>query len=565
MFTEINKFFISDITPNHTVFYRGGDKVSFREFSDDVARMANVFARTNAKTVILFIPENIYLFHVAFMGLMQAGKDVILPAMLTEQNVNTLRAETDTIVTDQKFDFPGFTFVDIHQDFGKVWNFCDMDDRLIYFFTSGSTGTPKKIRKTFHNLAAEVALHNKKQSGLFNMAPVMIASIAPYHMYGLLWRFLIPLAGGIAIDTDMIFTPEELQSAQNKFGKILFATTPSFLDGITKYQNQYDFKDNCVGIFSSGSLLNTQTSEKTYKIFGVSPFEVFGSTETGGVAFRQQKDGATWTVFDGVKIGTDENNCITADSEFCCVRPFQMSDVIEMQNDRQFLLKARADRTVKIAEERISLPEYENKLCSHKFVDTCYATTTNQNERIVIGCVLTLTDEGKDFIISHGRHEFITDIKNWLSAYFPNVALPRKLRIVNKIPMNTQGKILKSEIAEILRSTVAEPIVKNLVKTDHSLSAEFVFLCDSAYFKGHFINCPVLPGVIQLHFVIKFIQMFFHKNIKSYDIIKLKFTNLILPDTLVHFNIDKLNDNEFSFCYENGDIKYSAGKIVTKE
>ena len=565
MFAEINKFFISNINQNHTVFYRGDDKISFGEFSGDVARMANVFSRVSAKTVVLFIPTDIYLFHVAFMGLMQAGKDVILPAMLTEQNIDVLRNETNTIVTDQKFNFPDFTFVDIHQDFGNDWKFCDTDDRLIYFFTSGSTCAPKKIRKTFHNLAAEVSMHNKMQGDLFNKSPVMIASIAPYHMYGLLWRFLIPMSAGITIDTDMIFTPEELQTAQHKFNKVLFATTPSFLDGITKYQNQYEFPNNCIGIFSSGSLLNTETSTKTYEIFGVSPFEVFGSTETGGVAFRQQKNGPSWTIFDDVQVGLDENNCIIADSAFCCTRPFQMSDIVEMQNDTQFLLKTRADRIIKIAEERISLPEYEQKLSGHEFVDNCYVTGVNQNGRIVIGCVLTLTDTGKDFVITHGRQKFVQNIKNYLSAYFPNVTLPRKIRIINKIPMNTQGKILKYDIIEILRSNVAEPIIKNLTNTGNLLSADFVFLGDSSYFKGHFENCPILPGVMQLHFVIKFIQMFFHKNVNVYDIVKLKFTNLILPDSLVHFELNKLSDDEFSFCYEKGSVKYSAGKIVVKE
>ena len=168
MFVAANRFFTDNIDPTRTVFCRGGDAVSFREFSSDVARMANVFARTNAKAVILFIPDDIYLFYVAFMGLMQAGKDVVLPAMMTEQNIDTLRGLTDTIVTDQQFDFSGFTFVDIHGDFGKTWNFCDMDDRHIYFFTSGSTGTPKKICKTFHNLAAEVAMHNKMQHDKFD-------------------------------------------------------------------------------------------------------------------------------------------------------------------------------------------------------------------------------------------------------------------------------------------------------------------------------------------------------------------------------------------------------------
>lgn len=565
MFTEINKFFVGDVAPTHTVFYRGDAKVSCAEYSDDVARMANIFARVDAKTLILFIPTNIYLFHVAFMAIMQAGKDVILPAMMTEQNIDVLRTESNTVVTDQHFDFAGFNFVDVHQDFGNKWDFCDIDDRLIYFFTSGSTGTPKKICKTFHNLAAEASMHNAMQRDIFNTNSVMIASIAPYHMYGLLWRFLIPMAGGIPIDTDMIFTPEELQTAQRKFDKVLFATTPSFLDGITKYQNQYEFSNNCVGIFSSGSLLNPETSKRTYELFGVSPFEVFGSTETGGVAFRQQKDGPQWTVFDDVKIGLDENNCIIADSEFCCARPFHMSDMVDIRGARQFILKGRADRIVKIAEERISLPEYEEKLASHRLVENAYVTPVNQNGRGVIGCVLTLTDTGKDFITTHGRHEFISNIKNYLAAYFPNVALPRKVRIVNKMPMNTQGKILKSEIVEILRSSVAEPIAKNLINNDTLLSADLVFLGDSAYFKGHFEKYPILPGVIQLHFAIKFIQLFFHKNVKVYDVIKLKFTNLILPNTMVHFEIQKLNNDEFAFCYENGDTKYSSGKIVIKE
>ena len=565
MFTQINKFFISDIEPTRHVFYCSDTQVSFGEYSKHVARMANIFARINTDTVILFVPDDNYLFFVYFMALMQAGKDVVLPAMLTEQNINTLRETTETIITNQKFDFPGFTFIDTNQDYGEDWNFCDMDNRSLYFFTSGSTGTPKKIHKTFHNLSAEVAQHNKMLKESFDMSPVMIASVAPYHMYGLLWRFLIPLAGGITVDTDMIFTPEELQHAGQKYSKILFATTPSFMDGITKYKNQYEFNNNCVGIFSSGSLLNSTTSATMLEIFGVSPFEIFGSTETGGIAFRQQKNGLMWTVFDDVKISADENNCIIADSEFCCVRPYQMSDVIEMQNDRQFLLRGRADRIVKIAEERISLPEYEDKLKSHIFVDNCYVTTVDQNGRTVIGCVITLTDDGKNFIISHGRHDFITDIKNLLASYFPTVALPRKVRIVNTIPMNTQGKILKSEINEILHSTVAEPIIKNLTKTENAISGDLIFMGDSAYFHGHFENYPVLPGVIQLHFVTKFINLFFHKNFKVYDIVKLKFSSLILPGTLVHFELNKLNDNEFDFRYENPDCKYSAGKIVIKE
>ena len=565
MLSEINKFFISDIPHNRPLFYRNNRTVCFDEFKMDVARYSNVFSRMNTHDVILFVQDDIYLFFVCFMALMQAGKDVILPAMLNEQNARPLCDITNTIVTNQTIALHGFNFVDLSQDFGTNWDFRDMDARTLYFFTSGSTGTPKKITKTFHNLAAEVALHNKMQQNLFKLNPVMTASVVPYHMYGLLWRFLIPLVGGIIIDTDMIFTPEELQSAQNKFDKILFATTPSFLDSITKYKNQYQFADNCIGIFSSGSLLGAKTSKMAFDKFGVSPFEIFGSTETGGVAFRQQSGGDVWTIFDGVKTHTDDNGCIVADSDFCCVRPYPMSDVVEMQNEHQFLLKGRADRIVKIAEERISLPEYESKLNTHRFIEQSYVTSVQQNGRDIIGCVIVLNDDGKNFIISQGRRALVNDIKTCLAPWFPNVALPRKIRIVNEMPLNPQGKILKSEIINLLQSDMSEPVMQNLIKTDKDLSCNLTFLKDSAYFKGHFEECPILPGVIQLYFVVKFIQQFFHITLNKYDIMKLKFSNLVLPDTLVHFELHKLSDTEFSFSYENGDIKYSAGKIIIKE
>ena len=64
--TPINKIFISDINPTRTAFYCGDKTVSFGEFSHDVAHMANIFARIKSDTVILFIPDDIYLFFVYF-------------------------------------------------------------------------------------------------------------------------------------------------------------------------------------------------------------------------------------------------------------------------------------------------------------------------------------------------------------------------------------------------------------------------------------------------------------------------------------------------------------------
>ncbi|MBR0212701.1 MAG: acyl-CoA synthetase, partial [Alphaproteobacteria bacterium] len=538
--------------------------VRFGSYMQDVAKYANHFSKIPESQVVIYIPENLYLFYVCFMAALQAGKDIILPALLTEQNAKPLLDATRFLITDKFSSFDGFNIVNLDCEDNANWQFCDMNERILYFFTSGSTGTPKRIKKQFKMLAAEVAFHGNAQKHLIEQNPVVIASVAPYHMYGLLWRFLFPLANGIASDLDIIFTPEELQNKQSLYAKVLFATTPSFLDGITRYQNQYSFKNNCVGIYSSGSLLQTKTSMDAYQMFGVSPFEIFGSTETGGVAGRQQKDGPEWTIFPPVTVSLTENSELLIESDFSCSNPYLMSDIVQKTSDNTFLLKGRGDRMVKIAEERVSLPEMEEKLCEYKYIDKSYVNAVNSKDRNIVCAVITLNDDGKNYIIEKGRHQFIKELKQFLINYFPNVVLPRKIRIVNTIPVNTQGKYIKSDIAAMFESSVAEPIMQNITKTDTEFIADLTFLKDSSYFNGHFPEHPILPGVIQMHFVLCFIKQYFNKEANDYHILKLKFSNLILPDTPVHFELKRDTENEFAFNYSDGNKKYSCGKIVIK-
>ena len=49
-------------------------------------------------------------------------------------------------------------------------------------------------------------------------------------------------------------------------------------------------------IFSSGGPLLPESSQQAHALLGQSPTEVYGSSETGGVAWRQRaRDGDAWT------------------------------------------------------------------------------------------------------------------------------------------------------------------------------------------------------------------------------------------------------------------------------
>jgi len=564
MFTPINRLFVENQEQDRIIFFKKEKPVSFSTYMHDVACYANQFSQIQNNSVIIYIPDNLYLFYVCFMAALQAGKDIILPALLTEQNSKSLLEMTRFLITDKFDSFSDFDVINLECYDNSNWQFHDVNDRFLYFFTSGSTGTPKRIKKQFKMLAAEVDFHSQNQKHLINQKPVMISSVAPYHMYGLLWRFFFSLANGITSDLDIIFTPEELQHKQSIYDNVLFATTPSFLDGITRYQNQYTFKNNCIGIYSSGSLLDKQTSDNAYKMFGVSPFEIFGSTETGGVASRQQINGQEWTIFTPVNVTLTEKHELLINSDFSCANPYLMSDIVEKTGENTFLLKGRGDRMVKIAEERVSLPEMEEKLREYKYIEKSYVTTLNSKERTVICAMLTLNGSGKEYIINNGRHQFILELKQYLLNYFPNVVLPRKIRIVNDIPVNIQGKYIKNDITSMFESNIPEPIMQNIIKTDSRFCADLTFLKDSSYFNGHFPEHPILPGVMQIYFVMQFIKQYFNMTANDYHILKLKFSNLILPNTPVRFELNRDSQNEFTFDYFYNDKKYSKGKIVIK-
>ena len=81
----------------------------------------------------------------------------------------------------------------------------------LVFGTSGSTGQSKRIVKTFESLARETAMHRDfYMSGplagpISRGEVVFIATIDPAHMYGTLWRTMLPAALPLPGPTAMPF------------------------------------------------------------------------------------------------------------------------------------------------------------------------------------------------------------------------------------------------------------------------------------------------------------------------------------------------------------------------
>ena len=432
----------------------------------------------------------------------------------------------------------------------------------VSFHTSGSTATPKTIVKTFASLAKEVAFHRARLADVLARKPVFLSTIEPHHMYGRLWRVMLPQASGCAVDPEVILTPESLLEKMRAAECVFLVTTPSFLARFAEYADQYDVPQNVVELTTSGALLTADVAAAARRVFGRAPLEIFGSTETGGVAWRRQETGdEAWTVFDPVKAWPDESGRLTVASPFSCARRFTLGDgVLFESGGRRFKLLGRTDRMVKIAEQRVSLPEMEATMCLLPDVAEAALGVVEGAHGPVLGAVI-VPRKGWTDLKTLGKRACARALRAQCLPLFPKGAVPRKYRFVRELPRNAQGKVQASAIQEILASQMAEPVTENEARTATTYSADLTFDRDAAYFQGHFPDFAVLPGVVQLGTAHRLAEAFIGRARPLRMVKKVKFSHVIQPGDTVHFTLTKKTDDEFAYDYRKGDVPCASGVL----
>ena len=445
----------------------------------------------------------------------------------------------------------------------------------VTFHTSGSTAKPKTIVKTFASLAKEVAFHRARLADVLARKPVFLSTVEPHHMYGILWRVLLPKAAGCTVDPEVILTPESLLKKMRSAESVFLVTTPSFLARFVEYAYLYDVPQNVVELTTSGALLTADVAAAARRVFGRAPLEIFGSTETGGVADRRQETGnELWTVFDPVKAWADAEGRLVVSSPFSCQRRFTLGDGVVFEAEgrdkrdpppgevasRRFRLCGRMDRMVKIAEQRVSLPEMEATMCLIPEVAEVALGVVEGPYGPSLGAVV-VPRKGWTDLKTLGKRACARALRAKCQQFFPKGAVPRKYRFVHALPRNAQGKVQASAIQEILTSQMAEPLMENETHTPTTYEADLTFDGDAAYFKGHFPDFAVLPGVIQLGTAHRIAEAFMGHARTLRQVKKMKFSHVLRPGETVHFTLTKKTDDEFAYEYRKGDIQCASGVL----
>ena len=104
-----------------------------------------------------------------------------------------------------------------------------------------------------------------------------------------------------------------------------------------------------------------------------------------------------------------------------------------------------------------------------------------------------------------------------------------------------------------------------LHKSDVSLKLQLEIDPGNVYFRGHFDNFSVLPGVVQTGWAIQLAHTYLNTSTTMVSMANIKFHAPITADTTVLIDIEYNQDkNQLTFTYFNindTDIKYSSGRI----
>ncbi|MNQ65293.1 Surfactin synthase subunit 3 [compost metagenome] len=315
-------------------------------------------------------------------------------------------------------------------------------------------------------------------------------------------------------------------------------------------------------VFSSGGALPAEAAQSLQQRLHQWPTEIFGSSETGGIAWRQGH--APWQPFAGIKLSQDDDGALLIASPYLPAGHIeQTADAARIAADGRFELLGRLDRIVKLEEKRISLPMLERALMDHPWVAEARLGVVQEN-RASLGAALVLSESGLYALRNQGRRSLTQTLRQHLSQHCEALALPRRWRLLRQLPSNSQGKLPQADIdALLLAPRPKTPEVLEQVEADGQWSLQLSVPPDLAYFSGHFPQAPVLPGVVQVDWALSLGRQLMDLPEKFAGMEVLKFQQLLRPgdEVQLHLRFDPTRSKLY-FTYRNETATCSSGRIV---
>ncbi|MFW8600657.1 AMP-binding protein [Desulfobacterota bacterium M19] len=426
-----------DLRRSDKEFVRGGN--TFAEIYAMSQGLRELFSAPACREeVVCLAAENKAVIAAAVLSSLYGGPTLLLPFAFSGRALAEMREATGftTAISDRQRDFPAGTRV-ICPEPGQVRQIhklppIDPDAELLKLFTGGSTGMPRSWSKSAGNLFSEAFYLTRKYQ--ISGKDLIVATVSPYHIYGLLFSVIIPLISSAAVFADTPSFPGEIAAAVIDNSATVLASVPVHYRVLRGRQAS---SGSLRLAFSSAGRLPRVDNEEFCRRNNVPLIEVYGSTETGGIALRVRSEGEeAYSPFETVDWQESNENLyvrsayIAPDARRDENGFFAANDRIESGPDNSFFLRGRSDAVAKVGGKRVNLAEVRDKIKAQRGVEDCF--------------VITMPDSGgRESLIAAliaGEGVDLKELKKNVMEQLEPYARPRLLKKTARLPMTAAGK-----------------------------------------------------------------------------------------------------------------------------
>ncbi|MEC7519142.1 MAG: class I adenylate-forming enzyme family protein [Myxococcota bacterium] len=431
--------------PDSPVAWARGRVTTAGDLVAHVAGFAELLPVAEDDAEIVVICRDRYRFTVALLAAWQRGYAVALPPNPQPDTVRALRLRpgVQTVVHDVDGIDKGIDVRDAavvtaareklgRMPYAALGPFPE-DRRLATVYTSGSTGHHVACPKTAGQLLGEARV----LVDAFRLQGSRVLPMVPaHHIYGLLFGVLAPLTGGGSFFRFSPLHATEVGAVLEGGAEVL-VSVPAQLRGLCVAEEGE--LPAVPRVFSSGAPLSPRVAAQVKARFGWTVTEVFGSSETGGIGWRDSGGEGPWTPLPGVTVGALADGRMALTSPFLhpdAPRPFEAADRIEAHADGTFAHLGRADGVLKIGGVRVSLAEIERRLLAIDGVRDAGVLA-----REVGGA------RGHEVWVAVVAPELTARaIRASLRGWLAPVAMPRRLLQVDALPRTEAGKLPRAAL-----------------------------------------------------------------------------------------------------------------------
>jgi len=309
---------------------------------------------------------------------------------------------------------------------------------LATFFTSGSTGEPKLVTKRAHQLLCQ--LEEEPGALGFPERPSCFSLVPPFHILGFMYGFLTPLVLGGSTAFLAGTAPDVWIRHIRRARPDIVVGVPSHYRFIVKTLEE----ELPPAIYmSSGSPLPADVDEAFAERAGCRLLQVYGSTETGGVATRSGS--GAWRPLPGLQWQVD-----AADGRLMVFSPWQegperwrLTDDLAVADGQGFRLIGRADSIVKVGGKRFSSNEVVDLAQSLPAVEQGVAVVYERYGEGALALFVTMRSGG-------GPSE--SELRRLLHERLAPFKVPRTVRVLESLPLLANGKVDRQALRRLAES-----------------------------------------------------------------------------------------------------------------